>query len=116
MTTRINDRLRAHPPSLYDEQAGMTLFVWRELGQWIVLDDEATILLRHFDQERSVEEVLREHCRAHNKQFESAVREALPFLNALSNTGHPWLTASQSIASGRSVAGFQSHIQHHQSL
>ena len=84
MVVQINDRLQAHLPSLRDMRNGKTLLIWRELGQWLVLDEEAALLLSRFDQERSVDDVLREHSRAANKPFDLVVGEALPFLDALS--------------------------------
>lgn len=87
MTTQIDDRLRARPSSLCEERDGKTLFVWGELGQWLVLDAEAALLLRCFDRERSVSDALCEHCRATHKPFEATAREALPLLNALVERG-----------------------------
>jgi radical SAM protein with 4Fe4S-binding SPASM domain len=87
MAVRTTDRLRAHLPSLRDMRDGKVLLVWRELGQWLVMDEEAAILLSRFDKEHSVDDVLREHCRAAKKPFEVVARETLPFLDALSKRG-----------------------------
>jgi radical SAM protein with 4Fe4S-binding SPASM domain len=87
MAVRINDRLQARLPSLRDMRDGKVLLIWRELGQWLVMDEEAALLLSRFDRERLVDDALREHCRAANKPFAPAAREALPLLDALSKRG-----------------------------
>jgi radical SAM protein with 4Fe4S-binding SPASM domain len=84
---QLDDHLRARPASLHEQRQGRALFVWGDLGQWLVLDTEAAMLLRYFDRDRSVEDVLQEYCRATRAPFESTVREALPLLDALVERG-----------------------------
>jgi radical SAM protein with 4Fe4S-binding SPASM domain len=87
MPMRLDDRLQARPPSLCDERNGKALFVWGELGQWLVLDAEAALLLKYFDRERSVADVLQEYSRTVGKPFEATAREALPLLDAIMERG-----------------------------
>jgi radical SAM protein with 4Fe4S-binding SPASM domain len=84
---QLDDRLHARPASLYEQREGRALFVWGDLGQWLVLDAEAAVLLGCFDRERSVRAVLEEHCRATCKPFEATVREGLPLFDALVERG-----------------------------
>jgi radical SAM protein with 4Fe4S-binding SPASM domain len=84
---QIDDPLQARPPSLYEEREGSALFVWGELGQWLVLDADAALLLRRFTRERTAADALREHCQATDRPYEATVREAVPLLNTLVERG-----------------------------
>lgn len=81
----LRDRLQARPASLIEEQGGRSLFVWGDLGQWLVLDAEAALLLRLFARRQRVEDVLRGFSLATARPYGDVRREALPLINALIN-------------------------------
>jgi len=80
---QLHDQLEAREASLHEERGGRHLFVWGDLGQWLVVDAEAAILLRCFAESRSVERALTEYSRTVNKTLDVAVQEAMPVVDAL---------------------------------
>jgi len=84
---QLHDHLEARKASLHEERDERHLFVWGDLGQWLVVDDEAAILLKCFAESRSVAEALTEYSRAVNKSRDAAVQEASPVVDALVERG-----------------------------
>lgn len=80
---QLHDQLEARKASLHEERDGRHLFVWGDLGQWLVVDAEAAILLQCFAETRPVEEALTKYSRTVNKGLDAAVQEALPVIDAL---------------------------------
>jgi len=81
--TQLNDHLQARKATLHEERDGRHLFVWGDLGQWLIVDGEAANLLQCFAERRSVSDGLTEYCRSVNKSLDDVIREALPVIDAL---------------------------------
>jgi radical SAM protein with 4Fe4S-binding SPASM domain len=79
--------LEARTASLHEERDGKHLFVWGDLGQWLVVDSDVALLLKCFAERRSVEQGLREFSRRTRKSVRDAAQEALPVIDALVERG-----------------------------
>jgi radical SAM protein with 4Fe4S-binding SPASM domain len=84
---RPHDILESRPPSLQEERSGKHLFVWGDLGQWLVLDAEAATLIDDFVTKRPVAEVLGEFGRRWDTSPETAAGKVLPVIDALVERG-----------------------------
>jgi len=84
---QLHDHLEARKASLHEERDDRHLFVWGDLGQWLVVDAEAAILLECFAESRSVDEALTEYSRTIKKGLDAVVEDALPVVDALVERG-----------------------------
>lgn len=85
--TRLDDHLQARAPSLHQRRDGRSLFVWGDVGQWLVVDAEAAFLLERFAARRRVKDVLAEFSRKVGKPLEAIVPDALPVIDSLVQRG-----------------------------
>ena len=83
----LDDCLQGRPASLHEEQDGNHLFVWGDLGQWLVLDAEAAAVLEGFARKRRVKDVVAEHIGLSGKPPEVAARDVLAVVGALAERG-----------------------------
>ena len=84
---RLDDHLDARDASFHEERDGRHLFVWGDLGQWLVVDSEAAALFKCFATRRRVEEALRAYAQVSGESVDNVTREALPVINALVERG-----------------------------
>jgi radical SAM protein with 4Fe4S-binding SPASM domain len=80
---QLGRHLQARPPSLHETRGQRHLFVWGDLGQWLVVDADAAFLLERFSRRQPVEQVVREYARARGVPFQSALGDALPVVETL---------------------------------
>ena len=78
-----DDFLQARTPALHERRGGKHLFVWGDLGQWLVVDDEAAVLLDCFGRRRPVKEAIGEYARRIGREPGRAADEARPVVDAL---------------------------------
>ncbi len=82
-----SDSFESRTPSLHEERGGKHLFVWGDLGQWLVLDAEAAEAIEDFSGKRRVAEVLREYGHRRGTSAEAAAEQVLPVVEALAGRG-----------------------------
>jgi uncharacterized protein len=83
----LNDRLSSRKPSLHESRGGRHLFVWGDVGQWLVVDDEVADLLARFERPQRVRDVLDELARTSNKPLTESLEEAVFAIEALRRRG-----------------------------
>lgn len=83
----LSDYLQARPPSLREKRGDRELLIWGELGQWLVVDADVTLLLDRFAGKRLVGDILGECARAGGLDFQTVVDETLPVIEALAGRG-----------------------------
>lgn len=74
-------------PTLKDTRGGRHLFVWGEIGQWIIVDDELSSLMTLFDGKRDSQQVLIEFSKTRNKPLKNVIRESEKILAELIQRG-----------------------------
>ncbi len=84
---QLHDQLEARDASVHDERDGKHLFVWGDVGQWLVIDSEAAALLKCFAKRRRVDEAIRAYSRQFGAAWEDTARDALPVVDALVQRG-----------------------------
>ena len=83
----LHDSLESRPPSLHEERCAKHLFVWGDLGQWLVLDAEAAGLIEDFARKRRVAEVVGKYVRRWGTTPQQAADKVLPVVDALAERG-----------------------------
>ncbi|MBN1909032.1 MAG: radical SAM protein [Pirellulales bacterium] len=82
-----SEHLEARPASFREDRDGRSLFVWGDLGQWLVVDAEAAALLDRFEQRQNIKTVLRRWAERTGKPLARVRDETLPVLNTLVERG-----------------------------
>lgn len=85
--TTVHDYLLARMPSLREKRGERELFVWGDVGQWLVVDEDVAFLLDHFAKKRRIGEVLAAYAQARGVAVETIEAESLAVIRALVERG-----------------------------
>ena len=79
--------LHAISPDLRQQRGDVSLLVWGELAQWLVVDDELRAFLERFDGRSELRRVLRRHAKAQRRPLAEVEAEAQPMVHELLRRG-----------------------------
>lgn len=82
-----NVSFQCRRPSLQEKRGDRVLLVWGNLGQWLVLDDEAWSLLQYFAEKQTILDALKDYARGRGVRSEDAQSKSMPIIEQLAERG-----------------------------